>query len=57
MLEPIFIHNVVTHFPLHTLAVRFSPTASHGKTLSDCVSCSATAKLGRQTLTIGNVNC
>lgn len=48
---------MVTHSTHHTLAVCFSPTASHGKILSDCVSCCATAKLGRQTLTIGNVNC
>lgn len=48
---------MVTNSTHHTLAVCFSPTASHGKILSDCVSHSATAKLGRATLTIGNVNC
>lgn len=64
-LEPVFIprmspcrHSVLMRSPRHTLSVCFNPvkTARHGKPPSDCVSCSATAKLGRQTLTPGNLN-
>lgn len=64
-LEPVFIprmspcrHSVLMRSPHHTLSVCFNPvkTARHGKPPSDCVSCSATAKLGRQTLTPGNLN-
>lgn len=64
-LEPVFIprmspcrHSVLMRSPRHSLSVCFNPvkTARHGKPPSDCVSCSATAKLGRQTLTPGNLN-
>lgn len=64
-LKPVFIprmspcrHSVLMRSPHHTLSVCFNPvkTARHGKPPSDCVSCSATAKLGRQTLTPGNLN-
>lgn len=41
----------------HTLCMfQSSQNSQAWKTPSDCVSCSATAKLGRQTLTTGNLN-
>lgn len=51
-------HSVLMRSPHHTRSVCFNPvkTARHGKPPSDCVSCSATAKLDRQTLTTGNLN-